>query len=189
MSSTGKEEGVVSTIRDATFIEDVAAFMEGKQTDAVLAMLSDNHQGYKLLEMKLDAQRRSLESKHADIKKALDVVELIMAKGESEEPLNTNFELSDGVYAKAVIHKPKEVCLWLGANVMLAYEFEEARALLKKNLDTAARSLEGLRNDISKLRDNVTITEVCMSRVFNHDVKIRRQQKALEAAAGAAQGS
>jgi hypothetical protein len=41
------------------------------------------------------------------------------------EPLETTFELNDTLYAKALVPPTDEVYLWLGANVMLAYPFEE----------------------------------------------------------------
>jgi prefoldin subunit 5 len=33
------------------------------------------------------------------------------------------------------------VCLWLGANIMVEYSFNEARVLLKKNLENAKANL------------------------------------------------
>lgn len=51
----------------------------------------------------------------------------------------TDFELSDGIFAKAEIKKPKAVGIWLGANVMVEYNFEEAIELLEKNLSTARK--------------------------------------------------
>ena len=51
----------------------------------------------------------------------------------------TQFELSDNLYAKAEIKKPKAVGIWLGANVMVEYSFAEAIELLQKNLATAKK--------------------------------------------------
>ncbi|EDL83920.1 rCG36203, isoform CRA_b, partial [Rattus norvegicus] len=43
---------------------------------------------------------------------------------------------------------------------MLEYDVDEARALLEKNLATAARNLEALEDDLDFLRDQFTTTEV-----------------------------
>lgn len=37
----------------------------------------------------------------------------------------------------------EHVCLWLGANVMMEFTFEEAESLLNKNLKTATENLAG----------------------------------------------
>ena len=51
----------------------------------------------------------------------------------------TTFQLCDAVFAKATI-KPavNSVMLWLGANVMLEYDFKEADTLLSTNLKVTA---------------------------------------------------
>lgn len=87
-----------------------------------------------------------------------------------------DFELSDNIYAKATVEDPPYVCLWLGANVMVEYSFEEAMDLLAANLKNAEESLEVLKKDIEYIKDNVTVTEVGIARVFNYDVKRRRDK-------------
>ncbi|TQE03211.1 hypothetical protein C1H46_011214 [Malus baccata] len=88
--------------------------------------------------------------------------------------LITDFEVSEGIYSRASIDDTDSVCLWLGANVMLEYSCEEATALLRKNLDNARASLEVLLADLQFLRDQVTITQVTIARVYNWDVHQRR---------------
>lgn len=36
-----------------------------------------------------------------------------------------DFEVSEGIYSRARVEDADSVCLWLGANVMLEYSFEE----------------------------------------------------------------
>jgi len=67
-----------------------------------------------------------------------------------------------------------QVCLWLGANVMLEYPRDEAILLLEDNLKNAKAALVTLVDDMGHLRDQITVTEVNMARVFNWDVKVRR---------------
>ena len=67
-----------------------------------------------------------------------------------------------------------QVCLWLGANVMLEYSLEDAQKLLSQNRETAMKNLGQIAFDLDFLRDQMTITEVTMARLYNWDVR-RRQ--------------
>ena len=86
------------------------------------------------------------------------------------------------MYTKAEIQPSNRVCLWLGANVMVEYTYEEAKDLLETNLTAAKQKLEENTEDIEFLTDQVTTTEVNMARVYNFDVL--RRKKSLTAAAG-----
>ena len=74
--------------------------------------------------------------------------------------METNFQLSDTVYANAVIKEPQNVCLWLGANVMVEYPIDDAFELLTENKDNAGVNLKSVEEDIQFLRDQITTTEV-----------------------------
>ncbi|KAL2921113.1 putative prefoldin subunit 3 [Bienertia sinuspersici] len=91
-------------------------------------------------------------------------------------PLIADFEVSEGIFSRARIEDSDSVCLWLGANVMLEYSCEEANALLQKNLENAKASSDVLVGDLQFLRDQVTITQVTIARVYNWDVHQRRRQ-------------
>ena len=52
------------------------------------------------------------------------------------------------------LHFPR-VCLWLGANVMLEYDIEEAIILLTKNLNTANVNGDQLEDDLGYLSNQV----------------------------------
>jgi prefoldin subunit 5 len=53
-----------------------------------------------------------------------------------------DFLLTDAVWAKAKIPKNnKSVHLWLGANIMVEYSFQEAKELLNRNLENANQNL------------------------------------------------
>lgn len=69
---------------------------------------------------------------------------------------------------------PFQVCLWLGANVMLEYDLSDAEELLKKNKDAALKNLSQIAHDLDFLRDQMTITEVTMARIYNWDVRRRK---------------
>ncbi|XP_044484401.1 probable prefoldin subunit 3 isoform X2 [Mangifera indica] len=143
-------------IPGAQFVEDVQTYLSqlGLDVNSALAFLQERLQQYKLVEMKLLAQQRDLQDLVAD------------------------FEVSEGIYSRARIQDTDSVCLWLGANVMLEYSYEEATSLLQKNLDNARASLEVLIADLQFLRDQVTITQVTIARVYNWDVHQRRVRQA-----------
>ncbi|XP_004295060.1 PREDICTED: probable prefoldin subunit 3-like isoform 2 [Fragaria vesca subsp. vesca] len=159
-------------IPGAQFVEDVQTYLTqtGFDCNSALAFLQERLQQYKMVEMKLQAQQRELLAKIPDIEKCLDVVATLQAKK------------GTGIYSRASIEDTDSVCLWLGANVMLEYSCEEATALLRKNLDNAKASLEVLLADLQFLRDQVTITQVTIARVYNWDVHQRRLRQASPSA-------
>ncbi|KAF3774470.1 putative prefoldin subunit 3 [Nymphaea thermarum] len=178
-SSPSERRGIPA----AAFIEDVHSHLlqTGLDANSCLGLLQERLQQYKLVEMKLLAQQRDLQAKIPDIKKCLDIVSTLQEKRTSGEALISDFEVSEGIYAKARIEETNSICLWLGANVMLEYSCEEADALLKKNLENAKASLEVLADDLQFLRDQVTITQVTIARVYNWDVHQRRMKQATKA--------
>ncbi|GAV71698.1 Prefoldin domain-containing protein [Cephalotus follicularis] len=170
-------------IPGAQFVEDVQSYLSqsGLDVNSALAFLQERLQQYKLVEMKLLAQQRDLQAKIPDIEKCLDVVATLQAKKGTGEELFADFEVSEGIYSRARIEDSDSVCLWLGANVMLEYSCEEASLLLQKNLENATASLEVLVADLQFLRDQVTITQVTIARVYNWDVHQRRIRHAAAA--------
>jgi hypothetical protein len=107
--------------------------------------------------------------------------------------MRTTFELNDTLYAEAELEETDTVYLWLGvchslkfilhpdissqANVMLSYEISAAIALLKSKLDAAELTLNNTIEDQEFLREQLTIMEVNTARVYNWDVKRRRERR------------
>ncbi|VFQ61018.1 unnamed protein product [Cuscuta campestris] len=164
----------------AVFVEDVRAYLadSGLEVNSALAFLQERLQQYRVVEMKLLAQQRDLQAKIPDIEKCLDIVSALQAKKAAREALIADFEVSEGIYSRARIEDTDSVCLWLGANVMLEYSFDEATSLLQKNLENAKASLEVLVGDLQFLRDQVTISQVMTARIYNWDVHQRRLRQA-----------
>ncbi|KAK6803470.1 hypothetical protein RDI58_001254 [Solanum bulbocastanum] len=177
-SSSATESGLTERrgIPAASFVEDVQSYLNqsGLDVSSALAFLQERLQQYRVVEMKLLAQQRDLQAKIPDIEKCLDIVATLQAKKGSGEALIADFEVSEGIYSRARIEESDSVCLWLGANVMLEYSCEQATILLKKNLENAKASLEVLVADLQFLRDQVTITQVTIARVYNWDVHQRK---------------
>ncbi|WZZ01413.1 hypothetical protein YC2023_073741 [Brassica napus] len=194
----------------AKFIQDVETYLSQSSLDSnsALAFHQERLQQYKVVEMKLLAQQRDLQvyfppplcrlvhlcdeacgmcyAKIPDIEKCLEVVGTLEARKGTGEALLADFEVSEGIYSRACIEDTDSVCLWLGANVMLEYSCEEATALLKNNLENAKASLEVLVADLQFLRDQVTVTQVTIARIYNYDVQQRRVKQVAPTAITAA---
>ncbi|XP_066946381.1 prefoldin subunit 3-like isoform X2 [Macrobrachium rosenbergii] len=146
----------------------------------VIKRLDEQLNKYKFMELHLQAKRRKLKSQIPDIKSTLQIVKEMKSRKDASDAIETNFLLSDQVYMKAKIPPTDRVCLWLGANVMLEYDLEDAECLLSKNLSNASKNLKQVEHDLDYLRNQGTTTEVTMARIFNWDVKRRRVQRAKE---------
>ena len=128
---------------------------------------------YKFMEAQLVKARETLKVKMPDIKKSLDMLRLLKEKhanAESKE-MDVNFLVSDNMWARAKVrNEDGNVRLWLGANVLVEYSFEEAATLLDKNLENAKIRLLTTEDDLNFVKDQVTTMEVNMARVYNQNV-------------------
>lgn len=183
MASSSEGRGIPA----AAFVQDVQAFLVQYNGDPSICLtaLQEKLQQYKLAEMKLLGQKRDLQAKIPDMKKCLQIVDTLLAKKGTGDSVKVDFEVAEGIYAQAQFEDTETVCLWLGANVMLEYSCEEAQDLLIRNLETANSSLKAVVEDLHFLRDQITITEVTIARVYNWDVHQRRKQRALKPEAAA----
>jgi hypothetical protein len=64
---------------------------------------------------------------------------------------------------------------------MLSYKIPAAITLLKSKLELAQASLKNTTEDLEFLREQITIMEVNTARVYNWDVKRRRERRLKEA--------
>lgn len=76
---------------------------------------------------------------------------------------------------------------YLQANVMLSYKIPAAISLLRGKLEAAESSLSTVIEDLEFLREQITVMEVNTARVYNWDVKRRREQREREAKPGKAE--
>ncbi len=89
----------------------------------------------------------------------------------ADKEIETNFLLSDNIWAKATVpNETGRVGLWLGANVMVEYSYDDAIKLLGRNLASAEEKLAETEGDIDFLKDQITTTEVNMARIYNQGV-------------------
>lgn len=65
---------------------------------------------------------------------------------------------------------------------MLAYKIPAAVTLLRSKLNAAQGSLASVIEDLEFLREQITVMEVNTARVYNWDVRRRRELREKEAA-------
>lgn len=163
------------------FVEDIAKWVKssGDSAENLLKRLSEQYAKYKLASHKLIKTTANLEMKIPDIKKTLDTIRFLKKKLEEEENgFTTTYGLTESLFCDAEVPPQKTVHLWLGANVMVEYPFDEAITLLERNLKSATENLAKTQEDLAWLQEQQTVLEVNESRLYNYDVLERQKQKA-----------
>ena len=165
------------------FVENVAEYVtkRGVSVDTILRQFQEQHSKYKLMEHKLTQNKSSLSGKIPEITKTIETVRYLKQKLQMEKTdLATHFGLTETVFCEAKLKPQSTVHLWLGANVMVEYSFDEALALLDKNMAAATKNLDSTVEDLAWLKDQQVVIEVNTSRVYNYDVIRRRKEKEAE---------
>jgi prefoldin subunit 5 len=117
------------------------------------------------MEAQIVKHNEGIKVKIPDIEKAIEAVEYMQKKrSETKDTekanLNIDFMVSNNLWAKADVPIGDTVCLWLGADIMCEYSFDEARTLLAKNLTNAQITLGNNETDLDYLKDQITTCEV-----------------------------
>lgn len=87
------------------------------------------------------------------------------------------------MYGKAEVDTASGIVnLWLGANVMLEYTYEEAVDFLSTNEESARKEYKIVQDDLAFVRDQIVTSEVSMTRIFNWDVRRKRALQSIEGA-------
>ncbi|KAF8151962.1 Prefoldin subunit 3 [Mycena galopus ATCC 62051] len=199
-------------IPKAPFIADIEEHIGGPdgEVDGPLKRFHDALAKYRFMDNNLTQRRAGLEDKIPDIKKTLMMVEFLqerregkgkaaeddlddeddLEEGGSQKPLTTTFELNDTLYAEAELEDTDTVYLWLGVlgqrHAVLQNKIPAAVTLLKSKLEAAELSLKNTIEDLDYLREQITVMEVNTARVYNWDIKRRREKRLSEQASGSA---
>ena len=110
-------------------------------------LLDFSSRKYKYIDTSLNRKKAAMKLKLPDIKKALEIVEFLKERSKTPNPtaITSKFMLCDNLWANASIKNDTgKVCLWLGAETMVEYPYDEALELLKKNLSNAEKYLESI---------------------------------------------
>ena len=177
----GNARGIPKTV----FIDDVETFVEKYKAKETLEAMNELYRKYQFMESQLAAGKRNLKIKLPEIKKTIDMVNLLKDKHEKDEKkFKTNFLISDNIWARAEAdNSTGKVGLWLGANVMIEHTYDEALGLLAKNNENATKKLESTNEDLDYIKDQITTMEVNMARVYNQNVVNTNKEKKTKAEA------
>lgn len=117
-----------------------------------------------------------LQEKIPDIEKSLALVRHLKKKKDNDETLVTRYNLADSVFGKAEVDTASGIVnLWLGANVMLEYTYDEAIDLLASKEKLAKKDFEDATKDLAFVRNQIITAEVNISRIYNWDVRVKRE--------------
>ncbi|KAG7343455.1 prefoldin subunit domain containing protein [Nitzschia inconspicua] len=161
------------------FIEDVEDFANSftppASAELLIGAYSELHSKFKTFETSLNQKKQNYSIKIPDVEKSLTLVKTLQKKQEEGENAITRYNLCDSVYGKAEVDTSIGIVnLWLGANVMLEYTYQEAIDFLQQNLNNAQRESKLVDEDLAFVRDQIVTSEVSMSRIFNWDVRRKR---------------
>jgi prefoldin subunit 5 len=131
------------------------------------------------METSFERSKAVYKSKIPEIQQTIEIIKLLISKKENDEPMITNYSISDTIYAKAEVDMSEEkVCLWIGANTMVEYTYAEAVALLEEQRQLSFQKLKEYEEDLNHLRSCSITVEVNMARLFNHSVKMKKLAEA-----------
>lgn len=170
------------------FVEDIDLFAKTfnppASAELMIGAYSDLFGKFKTYEGSLVQRKKTFQVKIPEIEKSFKLVSFLKSKQEDDDdkPLTTRYNLADMVFAKADISKSGVVHLWLGANVMLEYTYDEAIELLSTKLEKAKKDLVEISENLSFVRNQIITSEVNISRIYNWDVRNKRKER-LEAEA------
>ncbi|CAI5438013.1 unnamed protein product [Caenorhabditis angaria] len=168
-------------IPKSDLIEDVGSWLKNKSLSIEEAevVVREQYGKYKYVESSMTAQKSRMMEKIPEFKNSLSILDVLIAKKEKNESFETTFLLSDDVYSKAVVPKPDKVSIWLGANVMVEFELDNAKQLLEKNRASVQKVIDELTSELEFVKDQITTTEVNMSHLVNYRVAQNQAAKGL----------
>lgn len=128
---------------------------------------------YEMMINNLAIRERRITQKIDEIKESIAAIDHMAAN--ADKTLTLDYELGDTLYAKANVAPGAKVHLWLGANILLEYELDEAKSLLETKLKDNQSALERIRHDQKFTREQLTVVEVSVSRLVNHLIETRKK--------------
>ena len=161
-----KKEG--SAFPLVKFLDDVERIIQENGFETVLEEMRGVFQKLKFTENQFHKFKESMLFKIPEIEKAIELIKFQEEDQKSEEEQIIKFSLNDCMFKEAKISQKGIVYLWLGANTIVQYSFSEALELLSKNLVNARTNLDTYIEDLGNIRDQITIMEVNLARVYNY---------------------
>lgn len=132
------------------FIDDIDMFANTFDPPATAELLigaySDLYSKFKAYEQQLDQKKAMYVEKLPEIEKSIHLVRYLKEKKDAGETVITRYNLADTIYSKAEVDCSQGIVnLWLGANVMLEYTYDEALELLTSKQTVAKKDYKEVK--------------------------------------------
>jgi len=140
------ERGIPAT----KFLDDIELFANSfnppASSELLIGAYSDLFSKFKAYEQQLEQKRATYHEKLPEIEKSITLVRHLKAKKDADETVITRYNLADTIYSKAEVDCSQGIVyLWLGANVMLEYTYDEALDLLTSKQSVAQKDYKEVR--------------------------------------------
>lgn len=140
------ERGIPAT----KFLDDIELFANSfnppASSELLIGAYSDLYSKFKAYEQQLEQKRATYNEKLPEIEKSITLVRHLKAKKDADETVITRYNLADTIYSKAEVDCSQGIVnLWLGANVMLEYTYDEALDLLMSKQSVAQNDYKEVR--------------------------------------------
>lgn len=145
----------------------------GMTAEATIGAFRNLSGKYESMLNHLAMREMRLAEKIEEISKSIDAIGHLAAH--PQDQLTVQYELGDTMFASARLPAGTKVNLWLGANVMLEYELEDAKKLLGEKLVDNKAVLAKIKHDQMFVREQITILQVSTSRLVNHIIESRKK--------------
>jgi prefoldin subunit 5 len=147
ITETGKNDRGIPATR---FIDDIEAFANSfdppASSELLIGAYSDLFSKFKAYEQQLEQKRGMYREKLPEIEKSITLVRHLKEKKDAGDTVITRYNLADTIYAKAEVDCSQGIVnLWLGANVMLEYTYDEALELLTSKQTVAKNDYKEVR--------------------------------------------
>mmetsp|Transcript_17478 Transcript_17478/g.36679 ORF Transcript_17478/g.36679 Transcript_17478/m.36679 type:complete len:209 (+) Transcript_17478:115-741(+) len=161
------------------FLDDIETFANSFSPPAspelLIGAYSDLYSKFKAYEQQLSQKSATFREKLPEIEKSIALVRHLKKKKEDGGSVVTRYNLADTIYAKAEVDCSQGIVnLWLGANVMLEYTYDEALTLLTSKEILAKKEFKEVTEDLTFTRNQIITSEVNISRIYNWDVRRKR---------------
>lgn len=164
------------------YVENIEAFLTNlnmlDESDKIVEELQRLHRALKIHQQRVFSEREELRRRHPDLKENLRLVKKLKERDQSK----VRFMAADSVWLDGVVEKPADenapaVGLWLGANVMMHYSYDEAVELLTKNISGSEEHMANKTQELHFVKQQLTWCEVSISRFYNFGVKRARVKR------------
>lgn len=163
------------------FLDDIDIFANSftppASSELLIGAYTDLYSKFKAYEQQLTQKKANYQEKLPEIEKSIALVRHLKEKKDKEETkVITRYNLADTIYAKAEVDCSQGIVnIWLGANVMLEYTYDEALELLTSKQTVAKKGYKEVSEDLTFTRNQIITSEVNMSRIYNWEIRRKRE--------------